>query len=57
MTKPKATEQEPAIAPPPDRQPGIARGEFVVTDRFFDPMPRDELDAWLVSDHTLPPNG
>lgn len=57
MTKPQTTDQEPAIAPPPDRQPGVARGEFAVTDSFFDPLPKDELDAWLVSDHSLPPNG
>ena len=31
---------------PADRTPGIAKGEFALTDAFFDPLPDDELAAW-----------
>ena len=31
---------------PTDRTPGIAKGEFALTDAFFDPLPDDELAAW-----------
>ncbi len=28
------------------RVPGIAKGEFALTDAFFDPLPDDEMTAW-----------
>ncbi|WP_448204464.1 type II toxin-antitoxin system Phd/YefM family antitoxin [Azospirillum sp. sgz302134] len=31
---------------PADRTPGIAKGEFLVDESFFDPLPDDELAAW-----------
>jgi len=32
---------------PSDRKPGIAKGQFAVTAAFFDPLPHDELAAWV----------
>ncbi len=34
------------IAPPPKREFGRFRGEMQVDERFFDPLPADELQAW-----------
>lgn len=28
------------------RQFGVLKGKLVIPDSFFDPLPRDELDAW-----------
>lgn len=30
----------------PQRKPGTLKGELVVPDEFFDPLPADELAAW-----------
>ncbi|HEX8245413.1 MAG TPA: type II toxin-antitoxin system prevent-host-death family antitoxin [Longimicrobium sp.] len=30
----------------PPREPGSLKGELVVPDEFFDPLPADELAAW-----------
>lgn len=31
---------------PPRRRFGALRGKLVVDDRFFEPLPDEELDAW-----------
>jgi prevent-host-death family protein len=36
----------PVHATAPRRQRGSLRGQVVVPDSFFDPLPDDELDAW-----------
>ena len=36
----------PVERPQPRRQFGALKGEFVVTDSFFEPLPPEELDAW-----------
>ncbi|HYD69997.1 type II toxin-antitoxin system prevent-host-death family antitoxin [Azospirillum sp.] len=36
----------PVATPIADRTPGIAKGEFALTEAFFDPLPEDELKAW-----------
>ncbi len=33
-------------APKQPRIPGFAEGEFVVDERFFEPMTEEELDLW-----------
>ncbi|HEX6746289.1 MAG TPA: type II toxin-antitoxin system prevent-host-death family antitoxin [Longimicrobium sp.] len=30
----------------PQRKPGTLKGELVVPDEFFEPLPQDELEAW-----------
>ncbi len=34
------------VEQPVNRGRGIAKGEFALTDAFFDPLPEDELAAW-----------
>lgn len=31
---------------PGHRRFGVLKGKLVIPDSFFDPLPRDELDAW-----------
>lgn len=30
----------------PKRIPGSMKGQFAIDDRFFEPLPDEELDAW-----------
>lgn len=30
----------------PQRRFGVLKGKLVIPDSFFDPLPRNELDAW-----------
>lgn len=34
------------VAARPDRVPGRWKGRFTVDDRFFEPLPDDEVEAW-----------
>ena len=34
------------VEQPVNRGCGITKGEFALTDAFFDPLPEDELAAW-----------
>jgi antitoxin (DNA-binding transcriptional repressor) of toxin-antitoxin stability system len=43
-----------AIAPKPKRVFGAYRGEGLITDAFFEPLPEDELAAWE-SEHATDP--
>ena len=36
----------PVNRPAPRRVPGTLKGQVVVTDAFFEPLPEDELRAW-----------
>lgn len=36
----------PVQTPRPKRQFGSLKGEVIVPDSFFDPLPDDELEAW-----------
>ena len=36
----------PMTGPEPRRQPGTLKGELVVPDEFFEPLPPEELEAW-----------
>lgn len=36
----------PVEPPRPKRQFGSLKGQIVVPDSFFDPLPDEELDAW-----------
>ncbi len=36
----------PAVAEKPRRKPGGLKGMFTLPDRFFDPLPDDEVAAW-----------
>lgn len=36
----------PVVSAQADRVPGIAKGDFALTDAFFEPLPEDELAAW-----------
>lgn len=40
-----AIRPEASLAEP--RRPGRFKGVFELDDRFFDPLPDDELEAWL----------
>lgn len=36
----------PVQSPQPRRQFGSLKGQIIVPDSFFDPLPDDELEAW-----------
>ena len=36
----------PIALRPPRRKPGTLRGIVKIPDRFFEPLPEEELDAW-----------
>lgn len=36
----------PVQSPQPRRQFGSLKGQLIVPDSFFDPLPDDELEAW-----------
>lgn len=36
----------PVASTKADRVPGVAKGEFALTEAFFEPLPDDELAAW-----------